>query len=436
MANEFNVAVKLHADASQYTAEFMRAGQVAQAFTAALQGSGTQAAMALVATSGAAQTLSTALQATGTQGAQGLQKVTQASRDVTASQAQVESTGKQLLSVLREQIAVSGKSADELLRYRAAQAGVAAEAAPLILQWQNQKAAQLAAAEAARLEESAQREAMGAKQQAASAQAAFIAGLRDQAAIQGMSSTEVMRYRAAQLGVSESSAQYIRALETGANANSKGAISAGQHAQAMRMLPMQMTDVVTSVASGMPIWMVAIQQGGQIKDSFGGVGNAARALIGAINPVTVGIGLLAGAAGLAAAAYYQGSTETDRYREAIVMSGQAAGVSVQQLSNMARQVDAITGTQAQAAAGLTLMAQSGKIASDSMVEFTAMAVKMEDTTGKAVAATVKELEELGKKPAEASAKLQEQYNYLTPAVYRQIQALETQGRTEEAAALA
>ncbi|MFH0038394.1 phage tail length tape measure family protein, partial [Pseudomonas aeruginosa] len=55
-------------------------------------------------------------------------------------------------------------------------------------------------------------------------------------------------------------------------------ISAGQYRQAMRQLPMQITDVVTSLASGMPLWMVAIQQGGQIKDSFGGVGATFQAL--------------------------------------------------------------------------------------------------------------------------------------------------------------
>ena len=38
---------------------------------------------------------------------------------------------------------------------------------------------------------------------------------------------------------------------------------------AMRQLPAQITDVVTSLASGMPVWLVAIQQGGQIKDMYG-----------------------------------------------------------------------------------------------------------------------------------------------------------------------
>ncbi|MDF5999799.1 phage tail length tape measure family protein [Pseudomonas aeruginosa] len=37
-------------------------------------------------------------------------------------------------------------------------------------------------------------------------------------------------------------------------------LSAGQYKQAMRQLPAQITDVVTSLASGMPVWMVAIQQ--------------------------------------------------------------------------------------------------------------------------------------------------------------------------------
>ncbi|HCH0598606.1 TPA: phage tail length tape measure family protein, partial [Pseudomonas aeruginosa] len=55
-------------------------------------------------------------------------------------------------------------------------------------------------------------------------------------------------------------------------------ISAGQYRQAMRQLPAQITDVVTSLATGMPVWMVAIQQGWQITDSFGGVAETFRVL--------------------------------------------------------------------------------------------------------------------------------------------------------------
>lgn len=242
--------------------------------------------------------------------------------------------------------------------------------------------------------------------------------------------------RQAQAGLNDTSPQYQRALDTANNLHKAGAISAAQHAQAMRMLPMQMTDVVTSVASGMPIWMVAIQQGGQIKDSFGGIGNAARAMVGAITPATAAIGGLSVGAGLVAAAYYQGSAEQDKFRQLTVLNGNAAGVTAEALSRMSRETDGIYGTQSKAAEGLAILAGSGKIARESLVEFTVMAVRMEDLAGRSIEQTAKDLEQLGIKPTEASAKLNESYNYLTPAVYRQIRALEDQGRAEEAAALA
>ncbi|WGX52135.1 phage tail length tape measure family protein [Pseudomonas aeruginosa] len=79
----------------------------------------------------------------------------------------------------------------------------------------------------------------------------------------------------------------------------------------MRQLPAQITDVVTSLASGMPVWMVAIQQGGQITDSFGGVGETFRALgekiksfFGLTSSVNAG-GILAVGEGLAAVAKEQ-----------------------------------------------------------------------------------------------------------------------------------
>ena len=242
--------------------------------------------------------------------------------------------------------------------------------------------------------------------------------------------------RQAQAGLNDTSPQYQRALDAANNLHKAGAISAAQHAQAMRMLPMQMTDVVTSVASGMPIWMVAIQQGGQIKDSFGGIGNAARAMLGAITPATAAIGGLSVGAGLVAAAYYQGSAEQDKFRQLTVLNGNAAGVTADALSRMSRETDGIYGTQSKAAEGLAILAGSGKIARESLVEFTVMAVRMEDLAGRSFEQTSKDLEQLGTKPAEASAKLNEAYNYLTPAVYRQIRALEDQGKAEDAAALA
>ena len=58
----------------------------------------------------------------------------------------------------------------------------------------------------------------------------------------------------------------------------KTGVSARQTETALRQLPAQFTDIFTSLASGQNPLMVLIQQGGQIKDSFGGVENTLTVL--------------------------------------------------------------------------------------------------------------------------------------------------------------
>ncbi|MDY0961733.1 phage tail length tape measure family protein [Massilia sp. CFBP9026] len=123
--------------------------------------------------------------------------------------AQVQSNKESFLAGLREQIALFGKSADEVQRYRAAQAGAADAADPLIAQLRALRVAQEQAAEAARLEALAQREAAQAKANRES----FVAGLREQIALHGKSADEVLRYRAAQAGASQESSMLILQLQ-------------------------------------------------------------------------------------------------------------------------------------------------------------------------------------------------------------------------------
>ena len=123
--------------------------------------------------------------------------------------AQAQSNKESFLAGLREQIALFGKSADEVQRYRAAQAGAADAADPLIAQLRTLRVAQEQAAEAARLEALAQREAAQAKANRES----FVAGLREQIALHGKSADEVLRYRAAQAGASQESSMLILQLQ-------------------------------------------------------------------------------------------------------------------------------------------------------------------------------------------------------------------------------
>ncbi|MBN0069751.1 phage tail length tape measure family protein, partial [Pseudomonas aeruginosa] len=255
-------------------------------------------------------------------------------------------------------------------------------------------------------------------------------------------------------------------------------ISAGQYRQAMRQLPAQITDVVTSLASGMPLWMVAIQQGGQIKDSFGGVGatfqalgdqvksffgiasnasdglddiargadaaaasanNAKTAMVGlsGAGSAFIIIGAAVAAAGVALAlAYEKGSSEASELNKAIVLTGNYAGTTAGQLSAMAASLARANGTQYEAVAVLSEITATGKFTVDQIEQVATTSIAMQEATGKAVSDTVAEFSKLADEPVKASQQLNEKYHYLTASVYEQIAALDQQGDSLGAAQLA
>ena len=225
-------------------------------------------------------------------------------------------------------------------------------------------------------------------------------------------------------------------LTQSTQAMGRAGITAGQYQQAMRQLPMQITDVTTSLVSGMPIWMVAIQQGGQIKDSFGGIGPAAKAVTGAINPMTLAIGAAVAAAAALVVAHEMGAAEARRYENALIMTGNASGTSADQLSDMAERISGVAGTQRQAAAALTALAQTGKISAGQLEQAGQTVIQMQIAMGRAVEETVADYEALAKDPVAALAKLNDKYNFVTASIYEQVMALAAQGDEVGAASLA
>lgn len=212
-------------------------------------------------------------------------------------------------------------------------------------------------------------------------------------------------------------------------------MSAKQMAFATRGLPAQFTDIAVSLQAGQNPMTVFLQQGGQLKDMFGGVGPAAKAMggyiMGLINPFTIA----ATAAGVMALAYYQGSIEADRLRNALILTGNSAGTNADNLMDAARRIDAISGTQRQAAAALAEVAKTGKFFGDQIELVGLAAIKMENVTGKAMSETIAEFVKLADDPVKAAEELNKKYNFLTAAVYQQAAALKEAGKSNEAADL-
>ncbi|HCL53607.1 phage tail tape measure protein [Pseudomonas fulva] len=215
----------------------------------------------------------------------------------------------------------------------------------------------------------------------------------------------------------------------------KTGMSAKATAAALRNVPAQFTDIVVSLQGGQAPLTVLLQQGGQLKDMFGGVGPAIKALggyvLGLVNPFTVA----AAAVGVLGYAYYKGSEETVGFQKALITTGNSAGTTADRLSGMAAQVSATVGTTGAAAEVLTQLAGSGKVAAGSFVEITEAALEWRDATGRAVEETVAEFVKIGKDPVAAAKDLNEQYNFLTASTYSQIVALKEQSDTIGAAKL-
>ena len=213
-------------------------------------------------------------------------------------------------------------------------------------------------------------------------------------------------------------------------------VSAKQTAAAMRTLPAQFSDIVVSLQGGQSPLNVLLQQGSQIKDSFGGIEPAARALGGYVGGLVNPFTLAAGAVTALGVAYYKGSQEADEYQKSLILTGNSAGVTADNLASMARQVSATVGTTGAAAAVLAKLAGSGNVAAYSFEGITKAALTMQQATGAAIEDTVAQFVALGKDPVDASIKLDQQYHYLTASVLEQVMALEKQGQQAAAVKVA
>lgn len=223
-----------------------------------------------------------------------------------------------------------------------------------------------------------------------------------------------------------------RPLPTKNNITELG-VSAGQTAQAMRQLPAQFTDIFTSLQGGMPFFTVLVQQGGQIKDSFGGVEPALKgvssALLGMVNPYTVA----AAAVGLVVYAWYDAEQQAQAYTKALVLSRNEAAATTLTLVTMAQktsdalQVAAGVGAEAAQAVG-----SNGKIAAQNLQDVANAAVAMKEISGQALDETIALYAKLAEDPVKGMQKLNEQVNFMTLALYEQVKALQEQGRNQDA----
>jgi lambda family phage tail tape measure protein len=224
-----------------------------------------------------------------------------------------------------------------------------------------------------------------------------------------------------------------RSALTGFNSDlGKTGISAKQNAAALRMLPAQFSDIFVSLQGGQAPLTVFLQQGSQIKDSFGGIGSAAKAmgsyLVGLINPLTV----LAAAGTAVAAVFYDAAMEASRFNKALYSGTASSGQTGEGLGAISKTLFSITGDMSSAREAVIALAGSAKLSQTEFINLAQASASISEFTGKGASDVAKSLADMGENATKAAQKISDKYGLVTAAQYSVIAALDDQGKKQEA----
>lgn len=180
----------------------------------------------------------------------------------------------------------------------------------------------------------------------------------------------------------------------------------------------------------------ARQVAGAARGDFAGAAAGLQTLAAGAGVAATGVAVLAAGFGAVGYAAYKGIEEQISYHKALQLTGNAAGTNASRMNAMAEAIGGVVGTQGQAAAALTAMASTGRVAGQDLEKFSQIAVEMQRTLGVSVEETATKYAALGADPVKASLRLNETTNYLTASTFAQIKAAEELGDKTLAASLA
>lgn len=139
----------------------------------------------------------------------------------------------------------------------------------------------------------------------------------------------------------------------------RAGISVGQYNAAMRMLPAQLTDVATQLAGGQNPWLILLQQGGQVKDSFGGISGTLKVFLSMLNPAYVALGAVALTFGTTAAEVYKARKEIEAANVAVHDGLGMTGDYAQKLALNIRSIAEESGSSVKAISEMFITSKDG-----------------------------------------------------------------------------
>lgn len=211
-------------------------------------------------------------------------------------------------------------------------------------------------------------------------------------------------------------------------------------------LGQQFADVGVSLASGISPLTTLIQQGPQIagvlaeasargislSSVFRSMGAALASLLPAL-AIAGPILAVVAAVGALGVAMLQGQKEMAQYKNALRVTGNAAGVLSSELQKMSEDVAKSTDTGLGKARETVLaLAATGKVAGDEIGRIAEIAVRIQDYTGQNATAVAAQFANMGENVSAFAMKFNEQYHVLSSAQLEHIRLLQEEGRMAEA----
>ncbi|WP_096979620.1 phage tail tape measure protein, partial [Escherichia coli] len=213
----------------------------------------------------------------------------------------------------------------------------------------------------------------------------------------------------------------------------KAGISVGQYKAAMRTLPAQFTDIATQLAGGQNPWLILLQQGGQVKDSFGGMIPMFRGLAGAITLPMAGVTSLAVATGALAYAWYQGDSTLSAFNKTLVLSGNQSGLTADRMLTLSRAGQAAGLTFNQASESLAALVNAGVRGGEQFEAISQSVARFSSASGVEVDKVAEAFGKLTTDPASGLMAMARQFRNVTAEQIAYVAQLQRSG--DEAGAL-
>ncbi|HCA5946547.1 TPA: phage tail length tape measure family protein [Klebsiella pneumoniae] len=231
----------------------------------------------------------------------------------------------------------------------------------------------------------------------------------------------------------DSTAQVTAAFTRQERAAKRAGISIGQYNNAMRMLPAQLTDVATQLAGGQSPWLILLQQGGQVKDSFGGLIPTFRGLLGAVSPLAVGVAALTAAGAGIGYIFYQGTSTLSDFSKTLTLSGNTAGLTTDRMLALAKSGQQAGLTFDQTTDSLTALINAGVGAGARFDELSQSVAKFSTASGIPIEKVAEAFGKLTNDPTSGLIAMAQQFHNVTAEQIDYVAQLQRSG--DEAAAL-